>query len=106
MGSIHDQAFGSVTGTGSAIEVDIGFVPRKVVLVNLDTPAIVVWTSGMDDDKGYKIINHDTTQVAALSSGGVTPLGDDEDDDVMGFKIGTDSSINVNTQTIYYEAYK
>jgi hypothetical protein len=106
MGNIHDQEYGSVAGTGSAIEVDIGFVPRKVVLVNLNTPAVVVWTAGMDDDKGYKFANSDLTQIAALSSGGITPLGDDEDDDVMGFQIGTDASINVNGETIYYEAYK
>ena len=92
-------AYGSVEGTGSAIEVDLGFQPKVVLLRNIDGNATLDWVEGMGDDKGQKVVTSaaGTTDISFIASGGVTQNSD-------GFTIGTDADINANAETIVYVA--
>jgi hypothetical protein len=99
----NDMVEGSVVGTGAAINVSIGFKPRKVVLFQLDTPAKIEWTEDMGAGKGVKTTG--TPAFTALSSNGITLLsGTTTYSD--GFTIGADTDINVDTETIYYVAFR
>jgi hypothetical protein len=38
---------GTATGTGAALPIEVGFVPEVVILLNLTTAGLVVWTHSM-----------------------------------------------------------
>jgi len=96
---------GTVEGTGSEIEITLGFIPNYVRLFNIDGVAILEWTPDMGAGKGLKIADSGTgaTDIELISSGGVTISS--SSDDFRGFKIGTDSDINVEDETINYVAF-
>ena len=111
---------GTTEGTGSAINITLGFVPARVEIENIDGLATLVWTDQEDDAAGVKQVTDGT--ISHITSNGITPLGDDEsltvtasdttsDGDtttmtsVRGFTIGADTDINVNGETINYTAY-
>ena len=93
------MAYGSVEGTGSAIEVDLGFQPKVVLLRNIDGNATLDWVESMGDDKGQKIVTSgaDATNISFIESGGVTQNSN-------GFTIGTDADVNASGETIVYVA--
>lgn len=105
------MAEGTVTGTGAAIAVALGFQPRSVDLFNTTGKAILHWTNTMGAGKGYKILTGidataDTVSLHSLiSSGGITVESGDQDTK-QGFIIGTDTDINVNAEVIYYRAFR
>ena len=89
---------GSVTGTGSAINVrTIGFRPKTVKLINTGGLVKAEWISPMPDAAAFKTLNHDTAQGAYITSDGITPLSN-------GFTIGADSDINASGEAIFYVA--
>jgi len=91
---------GKVTGTGSAISVrTIGFRPKYVKLMNVTGLVVAEWTKEMADASALKQLNHDTAQLALITSDGVTPLSD-------GFTIGADSDINASAEVIHYVAHE
>lgn len=111
---------GTTEGTGSAINITLGFVPARVEIENIDGLATLVWTDQEDDAAGVKQVTDGT--ISHITSNGITPLGDDEsltvtasdttsDGDtttmtsVRGFTIGADTDINVSGETINYTAY-
>jgi hypothetical protein len=101
-------------------DITLGFVPNKVELYNIDTGDELVWTEDMPDAYGFKRVAAGTATY--VTTGGVTPLGDDEgltvsasdsetDGDtttltqIRGFRIGTDTDINVCGEEILYVAF-
>lgn len=49
-------ATGTVEGTGAAINVQLGFTPDYVKLINIDGDASLEWISDMADGEGYKTV--------------------------------------------------
>jgi len=92
---------GTVEGTGSTINMDIGFIPQKVQLINIDGDAILEWTEDIGADKGYKILGTGLNELVA--SLGITVSS--STDTFIGFKIGADTDVNVTAETIVYTAW-
>jgi hypothetical protein len=92
---------GTVEGTGSAISMDIGFIPQKVQLINIDGDALLEWTEDMGAGKGYKILG--TGLGALIATGGITVSA--ETSTYIGFSIGADTDVNVTAETIVYTAW-
>jgi len=102
---------GTVEGTGAAINITVGFIPKIVKVINIDGDAVLMWNDQMADAAGYKILtgiddSADTVSIHQLiSSNGITPI-DGDHDTKSGFTIGADADVNVNGETIVWEAYR
>lgn len=102
---------GTVEGTGALISIAVGFKPKIVKLINVDGRAMLFWNERLGDGDGYKVLTGidataDTVSLHSLiTSNGVTAV-DGDHDTKSGFTIGTDSDINVNGETIIWEAYR
>lgn len=96
--------YGTVEGTGAVIAIDLGFKPRVVKIFNVDGKCTLEWNEAMGAGKGYKVLTGidstaDTVSLHSfISSGGITPS-------IGGFSIGADTDINVEAETICYEAW-
>lgn len=89
---------GSVVGTGADLDVrSVGFRPSKVELINKDDHDKLTWTDTMPDASGHKQVAAGTSSF--ISTLGVTPLSD-------GFRIGADTDINVDGETIMWTAHE
>lgn len=106
---------GSVTGTGSAINVALGWIPDYVKLVNHEDVAglepIIEWTKTMGDGHGVKYLSiaddGTTTNVSheAITTGGVSGYPGDATQP-RGFTIGADVDLNVDGETIHVLAMR
>jgi hypothetical protein len=95
------HATGSVTGTGSALNViKLGFRPRMVKIFNAAAGGLcsLEWNDAMPEAGGFKSAPHADTQFSFLTTTGITPLAN-------GFTIGADTDLNVSGEVIYYEAW-
>lgn len=89
-------AYGAVLGTGADLDVrTVGFRPRSVELVNVDSADELKWIDGMADGAGVKRLAAGAASV--LATLGITPLSD-------GFRLGTDTDMNVDGETVRYVA--
>jgi len=95
-------ATGTVEGTGSAIDVPLGFTPKAVDIYNIDGDVILKWNDKMPDASGMKTIAAGTT--AHITSNGVTPYAGASASAAVGFTIGADTDVNVSAETICWEA--
>ena len=95
-------ATGTVEGTGAAINVETGFSPTYVRVVNFDDPGILEWWSGMGAATGIRLT--DAPSLTKLNSRGITPYDGKSGENSKGFSIGTDSSINVRYETLFWLA--
>ena len=93
---------GTVEGTGSAINITCGFIPKYVKLINIDGDATGEWTEDMTDDEIFKDLP--TGVMAQMASGGITPMT--VNGTVLGFTIGTDTDINVSAETLMWIAMR
>jgi len=96
----HRSFRGSVSGTGSNLDVLIvGFRPHTVKLYNVTGNCSAVWLDSMADASMQKIVDSGsgTSDTSFVSSGGVTPLAN-------GFRLGTDTDLNVSAEVVHYEA--
>ena len=95
---------GTVEGTGAEIEIECGFKPNYVKLLNIDGVAILEWTPDVGAGKGLKIADSGTgaTDISLISTLGITVSA--STDDFRGFKIGADTDVNVDSQTICWIA--
>ncbi len=95
----------SVEGTGSAINISLGFVPSYVKCFNYDDAGSAAptmeWWSGMTDGHGLK--NTTDTQ-AKVTSGGISEYDGADASAAKGFTIGADSDLNASGETIMYMA--
>lgn len=105
----NNIAIGTVEGTGSAINVQIGWVPRAVLVFNIDGDCYGVWADvgfGADDAQKTVDSGSGTTDVSTVTSGGITAYAGTAAGDKAGFTIGTDTDLNVSAQTIVYMAFR
>ncbi len=108
-------AKGTVEGTGSAINVPLGFTPDYVKVFNIDDAgslwATIEWTSDMAAASGWKTLKiADNGSSGALSSAKITSNGISEYAGVAGttpkgFTIGADTDLNASAETICYVAW-
>ena len=103
-----DMATGTVTGTGAAINVSLGWTPRVVLISNPSTtnPTVVYWHTSMGSAKGLKtVVTGTTPAVSYLSSLGVSSYTGSTTAG-KGFTIGADTDLNITGDTLMYEAHK
>jgi hypothetical protein len=96
-------ASGTVEGTGSAINVELGFTPTYVKVVNFDDPGMLEWWSGMGAAAGVKL--NDTPALTKVTSNGITAYDGTQGATSQGFTIGADADINVGSETLFWIAY-
>ena len=106
---------GTVEGTGSAINVSIGFQPDYIEVYNYDDAGglapTIKWFSGMTAGHGLKtlkVIDSGSTgnaSSAKITSGGLSQYAG-SDSAGQGFTIGTDSDLNASGETLYYIAMR
>lgn len=112
-------ATGTVEGTGSAINVELGFTPRYVKCINIDDAGsldpTIEWFTGMAAASGMKTLSiADNGSTSGLSSAYVTSNGistyagsDTPGSEAsMGFTIGADADINAADETILWIAFR
>lgn len=99
---------GTVEGTGAAINVELGFVPDVVEVVNIDAtnPVSIKWTSDMADAAGIKLTGGATPAHTKISSNGISAYAGSRGAKAKGFTIGADTGLNVNGETITYVAMR
>lgn len=96
----------TVTGTGANLDIDLGFTPERVEVLNLtDTTNFpeLRWTEGMPNASAIKRSLSTFSRITTL---GITPLGDAAGDTKQGFRIGADAAVNVNGNTLQYSAFR
>ena len=91
---------GTVTGTGAALNVSLGFAPDHVIVINDTTLDRLDWYSNMPAASGYKSVAVGTrTKITvngiSLFTGSATQQA--------GFTLGTDGT-NANTNVLRYFA--
>lgn len=95
---VSRMVVGSVTGTGSAMDITtVGFKPRKVELFNITGLVTGVWVEGMADASVAKRVT--AGDMTVPTTGGVTPLSN-------GFTLGNDSDLNVAAELVRYVAHE
>lgn len=106
---------GTVEGTGSAINVSLGFTPDYVRVCNIDDAGslypIMEWWGDMPDGHGIKhlkTVDSGSTGNAShdkITSDGISAYAGDDTNEA-GFTIGADSDLNVADETLVYTAMR
>lgn len=96
-------ARGTVEGTGAALNIQCGFTPAHVRVLNVDGLATMEWTSDFADGTALKTVTAGTMSLAG--SNGITPYAGTAGGDSAGFTIGADADVNVSAETINWVAY-
>jgi hypothetical protein len=109
-------AYGTVEGTGSAINVECGFQPDYVKCVNIDDAGgldpVLEWINGMGAGTGLlwlKTVDSGATGNAShdlLSSDGITAYAGAEAANSEGFTIGANANLNASGETIIWVAMR
>lgn len=100
MNASQQAQVGSVTGTGAAINVALGFQPDYVEVANItDGDTIDKWYRGMTDGTSITI----STAAATRASNGITPYAGSTSASA-GFTIG--SGISESGKTLVYLAIR
>lgn len=94
---------GTVTGTGSVINVPCGFTPKRVEIINETDPGYYVWTDTMADGEMQKTIGAGTTTFEA--SGGISVYAGASGTASPGFSIGADTDMNAASDVIHWTAW-
>lgn len=96
---------GTVEGTGAALQINVGFKPSWVKILNIDGLASLEWVASMADASGVKVITAGT--MSLITSNGITPLQTDQVGSTAGksgFTLGADTDVNVSGETIHWIA--
>jgi hypothetical protein len=102
-------AVGKIVGTGSAIHVHLGFIPRYVRLFNASdaTVPFLEWFQGMPAGYAHKTLISTKDLSSYAASGCISEYaGTDAQGDGAGFTLGTDSDLNGSTDVIFYLALR
>lgn len=91
---------GTVTGTGATININCGFIPSHVKVINETGLAVLEWSKTMAAGKGLKTITAGT--ISFIATLGITVS--DSDDSFIGFKIGADTDVNVAAEELHWIA--
>ena len=112
----NEVIIGAVAGTGSAINVSLGFKPRYVKVWNPNDAGslfpMMEWFEGLTAAYGFKYLKiADNGATGNLSSTLVTSNGISQYAGVAGgategFTIGADADINAAGETIWYMAVR
>jgi len=94
---------GTVTGTAAAINVELGFTPSRVEIINETDPGMFIWTDSMADGEMQKTVGAGTTTFE--SSGGISAYAGVAGSASAGFTIGTDSDMNGSSDVLHYTAW-
>lgn len=96
---------GTVTGTGAAIDISLGWNPKRVVVLNTTSATLeqLEWITGMDDGAAIKTVAAGTR--TKIASTGISAFAGD-DDEALGFTIGADTDVNVSAEEISWIAYR
>lgn len=102
---------GEVAGTGAALKVSLGFVPRHVELYNSDELIKMSYfrtqnSTPTETEKTVYVKNDADTQVVALATASGIEKYAGDDDEAPGFTINDTSIINVSTHKIQFIAWK
>lgn len=98
---------GTVEGTGSAINVECGFNPDYVEIINIDSAAGFEkgeWITGMADPSAYKTVAAGTR--TKLTTTGIGSYAGAAGSAALGFTINVDTDLNVSGETIAYRAMR
>lgn len=106
-------AAGSVTGTGAALNVELGFEPSYVRVVNISnaTTASLEWIEGMaaaNAIKEIEIVDSGTTALSSINvvtTDGISRYAGAISTAAKGFTIGADAHVNVSGNTLAYIAF-
>lgn len=93
---------GTVAGTGAAINVEVGFVPAMVILINETDPGLCIWTQDMADAEMLKAT--DAVAITFPTTNGISVFAGVEGTTGKGFTIGADSDLNGASDVIHYVA--
>lgn len=96
------KATGTLEGTGAAIDIPLGFIPKTVRVINQDGIASLEWSDTMPAASGYKDITAGTRTFITLS--GISAYAGTAAGAGAGFTIGADTDINVSGETIHWIA--
>lgn len=111
---MNNCAVGSVTATGAAINVSVGFQPRYVKVANTAKNVVVEYIHGIGAGKGIKdqdkaVAEGGTASYTVgpqlISSNGITQYAGSSTTS-EGFTIGADTDLNVSGDTLYYIAHR
>lgn len=92
---------GTVTGTGAAINIQLGWVPDYVKVINYtDGDTIHEWFNGMTAGHAIKT----DTAVAKITANGITAYEGTAAANSKGFTIGTD--VSESADVLYYFAMR
>ena len=102
---------GEVAGTGAALKVSLGFVPRHVELYNSDELIKMSYFRTQDStptetEKTVYVKNDADTQVVALATASGIEKYAGDDDEAPGFTINDTTIINVSGHKIQFIAWK
>ncbi len=109
---------GKVTGTGAAINISIGFLPRYVKVFNYNDAGslypTIEWFEGMPSASGLKnkrqAVNEGGTATYSVVNERITSLGISQyagsSSASVGFTIGADTDINVSGEEVFYIAMR
>ncbi len=97
---------GTVEGTGSPINIELGWLPDRVKIYNIDSAAIetLEWVNGMGAATGFKFLGTSSTTRAKLTTLGISEYAGVLGVTGKGFTIGADTDLNVSAQTILWVA--
>lgn len=96
---------GTYEGTGAAVNVELGWVPDAVILVNVEDGDIMwIWFNGMGASDAFQITNHADTQLSVITSNGVDKYEPTDYTNSLGFTVGT--TLSESGKTIRYIAFR
>ncbi|MCB1341384.1 MAG: hypothetical protein KDK24_10035 [Pseudooceanicola sp.] len=98
-------AYGTLAGTGSAINVPLGFSPSIIFIINQTDPGFFIWTADMADAEMLKLtdapaLTFPTSNGISLYAGSDTPGSQA----AKGFTIGADTDMNGSSDVLTYIA--
>lgn len=102
---MNNVKVGTYTGTGAAINIELGFIPDYVRIVNATDGDIAwEWFYGMGAADALQGTNHADTQFSLITSNGVDSYSPTDFTNNKGFTVGT--SLSENAKVFYYVALR
>lgn len=100
-----ETKIGSYTGTGAALNIQIGFVPDYVRIWNAtDGDACWEWFNGMGASDALQSVNNASTQFSLITSNGVDAYNPSNYSNSPGFTVGT--ALSESGKTFRYVAIR
>lgn len=87
---IVNMATGSFTGAGAAVDVTLGFVPRRVHLINVTDRIEQMWQEGM---AATTVLNRDAAGAGTANTGSLI-VPTDSTDSFRGFTIAAGAAVS------------